>query len=155
MALVARFTADPTAALEGCESYLVSGPVAHNVVLTVVRRRSVDGLPGRYWWVEHDGAVVGFAMWAPLTFHMAAITPVTAPVAQTLVDVMSETVPDLPGVAGDAAAAASFAGSWAERLRVPATPVEAQRMYRLADLCPPNGVPGRYRRAGAAGPDTP
>src|SRR5437762_13069662 len=55
--------------------------------------------------------------------------------------------PDLPGVAGDAATAARFAGRWAELLKVPAKPVEGQRLYALETVKEPRGVPGRARRA--------
>jgi GNAT superfamily N-acetyltransferase len=144
----AHFTADASEALSACEPYLISRPVEHNVVLTVLRRRITDPTPGRYWWIDDEGTVVGFAMQSPLSFH-GAITPMATSATQTLVDVVSETAPDLPGVASDAASAASFAGNWAERLRIPVTPVEAQRVYRLVALHPPEGVPGRFRPAKA------
>src|SRR5712691_1029018 len=76
MPLEAHFTEDQAEALAACEPYLVSRPVEHNVVLTVLRRRIADPMPGRYWWVDDDGSVVGFAMQSPLSFH-AAITPMT------------------------------------------------------------------------------
>src|SRR6266508_4450894 len=148
-----HFTEDASDALSTCEPYLISRPVEHNVVLTVLRRRATDPTEGRYWWIDDEGAVVGFAMQSPLSFH-GAITPMTPSATQSLVDVVSETVPDLPGVASDAASAASFAGNWAERLRIPVTPVEAQRIYRLVALHPPEGVPGRFRPAEDADRDT-
>ncbi len=148
-----HFTEDASDALSTCEPYLISRPVEHNVVLTVLRRRATDPTEGRYWWIDDEGTVVGFAMQSPLSFH-GAITPMTPSATQSLVDVVSETVPDLPGVASDAASAASFAGNWAERLRIPVTPVEAQRIYRLVALHPPEGVPGRFRPAEDADRDT-
>jgi GNAT superfamily N-acetyltransferase len=153
MPLESQFTDDPVEALDACEPYLVTRPVEHNVVLTVLRRRITDPTPGRYWWVDDSGTVVGFAMQSPVTFH-SAITPMTAQTAQALVEVMSNMAPDLPGVAGDAASAASFAGGWAEWRRTPATPVEGQRIYRLAALLPPVRVPGRLRPATNADRDT-
>jgi uncharacterized protein len=142
----AHFTEDAPEALGACEPFLISRPVEHNVVLTVLRRRTADPTQGRYWWIDDHGSVVGFAMQSPLGFH-SAITPMPASAIQTLVDVMSDKAPDLPGVAGDAGSAAAFAGGWAERLRIPVTPVEGQRIYRLAALHPPDRVPGRFRPA--------
>ena len=124
MGLEAHCTEGASEALGACESYLLSRPVEHNVVLTVLRRRIDDPIEGRYWWIDDQGTVVGFAMQSPLSFH-SAITPMSALVAQALVDVMSDKAPDLRGVAGDAASAASFAGSWAERLRIPVAPVRS------------------------------
>ncbi|MDQ4068493.1 MAG: GNAT family N-acetyltransferase, partial [Actinomycetota bacterium] len=66
---------------------------------------------------------------------------------EALVDRLAGQSPDLPGVMADAATAAAFAGQWAERRRTPATPVEGQRLYRLAVLRPPVGVPGHLRQA--------
>lgn len=153
MRFEAHFTEDASEALGACEPYLVSRPVEHNVVLTVLRRRIADPTQGRYWWIGPHGTVVGFAMQSPLRFH-SAITPMTKLATEALVDVMSDKAPDLPGVTGDAASAASFAGSWAERLRIPATPVEAQRIYRLAALHPPDQVPGLFRPADSADRET-
>jgi predicted GNAT family acetyltransferase len=153
MRFEAHITEDASEALGACEPYLLSRPVEHNVVLTVLRRRITDPTRGRYWWIDDHGAVLGFAMQSPLSFH-CAITPMTTLATQALVDVMSDKAPDLPGVAGDAASAASFAGSWAERLRVPVAPVEAQRIYQLAALHAPDQVPGLFRPADDADRDT-
>jgi uncharacterized protein len=153
MPLVVRCTDDPAAARRAGEAFLVSRPIEHNVILTILRRRIADPMPGRYCWVEDQNAVVGLALWSPLSFH-SAITPMAALVVEALVEVMSGQMPELPGVAGEAASAASFAGSWAERRRTPATPVEGMRIYRLDTFRPPDGAPGRWRRATDADRDT-
>jgi GNAT superfamily N-acetyltransferase len=153
MPFEAHFTEDASEALGACESYLISRPVEHNIVLRVLRFRIGDSTPGRYWWIDDRGTVVGFAMQSALSFH-SAITPMTTLAIGAVVDVMSETAPDLPGVASDAASAASFAANWAERLRIPVVPVEAQRIYRLVALHPPDRVPGRFRPANDVDRDT-
>jgi predicted GNAT family acetyltransferase len=153
MPLEPHFSEDASEALAVCGPYLISRPVEHNVVLTVLRRRIAEPTVGRYWWLLDDGTVVGFAMQSPVSFH-GAVTPMTSSATQTLVNVVSEEAPDLPGVAGDASTAASFAGAWAERLRIPVTPVEGQRLYRLIALRPPDGVRGRLRRAADLDRDT-
>jgi hypothetical protein len=119
------FTEDASEALGACGPYLTSRPVEHNVLLTVLRRRIAEPTAGRYWWILDQGAVVGIVMQSPLSFH-GAVTPMTTLAAQTLVRVVSEEAPELPGIAGEAATAASFAGRWAEQLRIPATPVEGR-----------------------------
>lgn len=146
MAFETHFTEDASEALSACEPYLISRPLEHNVVFTVLRHRIADETQGRYWWIDDRCTVVGFAMQSPVSFH-SAITPMTTLATQALVDVMSDSAPDLPGVAGDAATAASFAGSWAERLRIPVAPVEAQRIFRLTTLHPPDEVAGLFRPA--------
>jgi GNAT superfamily N-acetyltransferase len=153
MACESHYTEDASEALSACEPYLIARPVEHNVVLTVLRRRITDPTQGRYWWIDDEGTVVGFAMQSPLSFH-GAITPMTTAATQSLVDVVSETAPDLPGIASEAASAASFAANWAERLRIPATPVEAQRIYQLGALHQPEGIPGHFRPATDADRDT-
>jgi uncharacterized protein len=149
VALKTYFTEDASEALGACGPYLTSRPVEHNVLLTVLRRRIAEPTAGRYWWILDQGAVVGIVMQSPLSFH-GAVTPMTTPAAQTLARVVSEEAPELPGIAGEAATAASFAGSWAEQLRIPATPVEAQRLYRLGTLRAPDGVAGQFRPADEA-----
>ena len=144
MSFVVHSVHDPAAALQACEAFLVARPVEHNLVLTLLGRRIVDPMPGQYCWVEDHQGVAGFAFWSPPSFH-SAITPMPMPVVEALVEVMSEEMPELPGVAGEAASAAWFAGSWAERRRTPAAPVEAMRLYRLGVLRPPDGAPGRFR----------
>ena len=57
--------------------------------------------------------------------------------------------PPPASAAAEAATAAAFAGRWAERCRVPAVPIQGQRIYRLGRLQPPEGVPGRLRQARA------
>jgi hypothetical protein len=153
MPLETHFTDDASEALGACGPYLSSRPVEHNVVLTVLRRRIADPTAGRYWWSLDQDTVVGFVLQSPLSFH-GAVTPMTTMATQALVDVVSDEAPDLPGIAGDAATAASFAGRWAERLRVPVTLVEGQRLYRLVDLRSPDGVPGRLRPAADADRDS-
>src|SRR5689334_3388255 len=87
------------------------------------------------------------AMQSPLTFR-AAVTPVPLDAVGALVDAMAAEVPALPGIAGEAATAASFAGAWTERLGSAANPIEGQRIYRLDDVIAPVGVAGRLRSAG-------
>jgi predicted GNAT family acetyltransferase len=54
---------------------------------------------------------------------------------------------ELSGVAGEASAAAAFAGAWGEHKAVAVEVAEAQRLYVLGSFVPPAAVPGRLRRA--------
>ena len=51
----------------------------------------------------------------------------------------------LPGVSGDAATAARFAGSWTERAKVGATPDSGQRIYEVDAVVDARPTTGRLR----------
>lgn len=52
-----------------------------------------------------------------------------------------------PGVAGEAATAARFAGQWTETTNSAAIPKQGQRIYEAGPIAEPDGVPGDFRRA--------
>jgi predicted GNAT family acetyltransferase len=64
-----------------------------------------------------------------------------------LVDAVAAEAPDLPGVHGEAATVAAFAGTWTERFGGAAEVVEGQRLYAVDEVRPPSGVPGALRVA--------
>jgi predicted GNAT family acetyltransferase len=143
----AQVTDDASHVLHVAAEFLCSRPAEHNLLLTLLTERAAHPAPGRFWWVRHGRDVVAVMFQSPLDFH-AAITPAAPDAVAALTEAAAEVAPDLPGVSGEAATAAVFAGSWAERLRTPAAPVEGQRLYELRTLRHPDGVPGRLRRAG-------
>jgi GNAT superfamily N-acetyltransferase len=143
---------DARQTLARAAAFLRSAPVQHNLVLTLLEERSAHPEPGRYWTVLGADAVVGVAFQSPLSFH-AAITSMPAAAIPALVDHMVEAAPDLPGVFGEADTSSRFAGQWAEVLKVPTSPVEGQRLYRLGSLSLPHGVPGQLRMAGEGDED--
>lgn len=59
----------------------------------------------------------------------------------------------MPGVNGEAATAARFAGHWTERTKSAAQPIVGQRIYEVRDVRPPDGVPGAFRQADASDRD--
>ena len=144
----AYVTDDVAHARDETSSFLLREPVHHNLILTLLEQRTWLPMPGRYGIVHDNGDAVGASFQSPLTFH-AAITPMPNGAVDALVDALASVAPDLPGVAGDAAAAARFAGRWAEVLKVPAEPGEGQRLYELRSLRLPE-VPGSLRPAQAA-----
>lgn len=144
-------TEDPREALAATEPFLATAPVPHNVLLTLLLQRIERPEPGHYWWVtDEDGMVRTTALLSPVAFR-AALAPVQGEVLDALVDVMHETVPALPGVIGEAGAAASFAGRWTERSGSGARPTEGERVYELVPpVVAPGAAAGRARTAVAA-----
>jgi predicted GNAT family acetyltransferase len=139
-------TDDVAKVVEEAGSFLRSDPVQHNLILTLLEQRCAQPESGRYGVVSLEGEVVGVSFQSPLAFH-ASITPMPVAAIEPLVDELADVGPELPGVSGAAAVAARFAGRWAELLKVPAVPVEGQRLYELRVLQPPVGVPGELRAA--------
>jgi GNAT superfamily N-acetyltransferase len=146
MALDVGHSTDPAVAIAAVGDFLATRPVEHNIHLTVLHARIGEDVPGHYWWVERDGTTIAYAFQSPLSFTLGT-TPMDRETTELLVDTITATAPDLPGVIGDATTAAAFAATWAERVHVPAHPEEAQRIYRLGTLVPPSGVPGALRPA--------
>ena len=63
--------------------------------------------------VQQDDTV-GVVVQSPLTFP-ATLTPMEPPVAAAMADAIAESGIALPGINGEAATAAMFAGQWSER----------------------------------------
>jgi hypothetical protein len=153
MAFVVEHTTDAAEMLAVAGDFLRSRPVDHNVFLTILEARVADPIPGRYWWVAEDGTIVGAAFQSPLD-EFAGVTPMPRAATEAMAESMASIAPDLPGVTGDAATTAAFAGAWAGLLHTPATPFNGQRLYRLGALVPPLGIPGTLRPASTADRDT-
>lgn len=130
-------------------AFLDSRPAAHHIIATLLGQRAASGEAGRYWMVRDDrAACVGLVLQSPLTFH-ATVTPMPIEAARTAVEAIVATGIALPGVNGEAATAAAFAGHWAETARVGARPSLAMRLLELGRLHQPEGVPGHDRPARA------
>lgn len=142
------FTDRPEVALGAAHEHLVSEPVVHNLVLSLLQARARHFEPGRYWVATQDGRPRGVVFQSPERFR-AAITPMTEDVVDAVVGAIVETGVLLPGVVGEARTAARFAGQWTERHAAAATPSDGQRIYELIRLVPPADVPGHLRQAGA------
>jgi uncharacterized protein len=126
--------------------FLESRPVEHNLILTLLRQRIESPAPGRYWWITENGVVRGVAMQSPLSSR-AAVTPVPLDAIGALAEAVVAEVPELPGIGGEAATVAAFAGAWTELGGTAARPVEGGRLYRTGEVVAPVGVPGSVRRA--------
>ena len=89
---------------------------------------AADGEPGRCWTATDKDKVVGVVIQSPLTFP-ATLTPMEPHVVTAVVEAIAEMGISLPGVNGDAATAARFAGHWTERCKSAATPFQGNRLY--------------------------
>ncbi|HYZ97491.1 MAG TPA: GNAT family N-acetyltransferase [Acidimicrobiales bacterium] len=143
----AHLTDDVDAFLAATGEFLAARPVEHNLMLSLAHQARDEPRPSRWAWVtDIGGAVAGALIQAPATF-VATVTPMPAEATRALVEPLVEAAPELPGVNGEAATAARFAGAWASERQVPAHPREGQRLYRLGRLTVPDRVPGGLRRA--------
>ncbi len=153
MALSVTCSDDPGAVLATAGEFLASRPVDHNVILTLLHTRAAHPIPGRYWIAAEDDQVIGVLLQSPTDFP-ATLTPMPAPAIGAVVAAVIAAGADLPGVSGDAATAARFAGQWTEHHRSGAVPVDGQRIYEVGEVVPPSGVRGRARLTEAADRDT-
>jgi len=137
---------DPSWVLSTAKEFLASEPVLHNLVLSLLEARVALPEPGRYWVATEQGKITGVVFQSPLTVP-ATITPMQPSVVAAMVDAIAEAGVALPGVNGDAATAASFAGQWTERCKAAATPFMGTRIYELLEDGEAPNVQGKLRRA--------
>jgi len=128
--------------------FLRSRPVLHNLILTIVDRRLTESEAGKYWVAFRGDEAAGVALQSPLTYP-ATVVPMEPEVAAAVVDAIVDSGSSLPGVNGDVATAASFAGRWTELRKSAAIPTQGQRLYELAKLNGIASVDGRLRKADA------
>lgn len=146
MAIEVAFSEDPEWVLTEATVFLASDPVLHNLILTLLHERLAYPEPGRYWLAKEGDTVVGVAFQSPLDFA-ATLTPMRPEVVSAVVNAIVEAGVTLPGVIGEAATAARFAGQWTERQGSAAFPVEGQRIYEFAHLPERKVIGGHLRKA--------
>ena len=144
MAVQVVFCEDPERVLLEAEAFLVSDPVLHNLILTLLHARVAYPEPGRYWLARDGeaGAVVGVVFQSPLDFF-ASITPTSPEAVAALVDAIVGAGVVLPGVNGEAATAARFAG--------PATGRRVRTARSVPPLSPPQACRCGYPTHGSTG----
>lgn len=151
MEMAVEATDDPRRIADGAGAFLASEPVLHNLVSTLLAARVAHPEPGRYWMVRADDEVVGVVFQSPLDFS-ATMTPMPAVAARAAAAAVASGGVRLPGVHGDAATVACFAGHWTEHVRVAAVPAAGMRLYELRHVEAPV-VEGRMRVATRADRD--
>jgi uncharacterized protein len=140
------FSEDPAFVLSRAGEFLASQPVLHNLILSILHARVAHHQPGRYWVAIAGDKTVGVTLQSPLTFA-ATLTPMDQRVVAAMVDAITEAGVSLPGVNGQAATAASFAGHWAERRKSAATPFQGNRLYELLEAGKVAATEGGFRQA--------
>ncbi len=146
MKLKVLFSEDPAFVIAKADKFLSSEPVLHNLILSILHSRVAQSDPGRYWIALHGEEAVGVVVQSPLEYP-ATLTPMGPRAVTVLVDAIAEAGVTLPGVNGDAATAASFAGQWSERCKSAAVPFQGTRLYEFLG---PGEVPpteGNLRQA--------
>lgn len=138
-----RTTDDPAEVLGEAGAFLLSRPVEHNVILSILHSRISHPEAGRYWWLVDHGSVAGVAMHTPFSFSATA-TPMSPELVRALV---AATDPPVPGFIGEAATVAAYAGAWAQRHRVPVVPTDGERLFRLDGAREVGRAPGALRPA--------
>ena len=149
MDIKVRIYEDPHSFSAVAGEFLRSRPVLHNLILTIVDGRLTESEPGHYWVAFRGEDVVGVALQSPLTYP-ATVAPMEPEVAAAVVDAIADAGVRLPGVNGEAATAASFAGRWTERRKSTAVPTQGLRLYELTGANEIAAVNGRLRRANAS-----
>lgn len=152
MEISVRFYDDAASVMASAGEFLRSRPVAHNLILTLLDARLIHSEAARYWVASRAGEVAGVVFQSPLT-RPALLVPMQPDVIEALVEAIASEGIVLPGVNGDAATAASFAGRWTERCKMPALPVMGLRLYELQDLQPIRPVDGFLRQVLASDRD--
>jgi ribosomal protein S18 acetylase RimI-like enzyme len=138
---------DPAFVLERAGEFLSSEPVLHNLILSILHARVAHSDPGRYWIAFHGVKTVGVVVQSPLEYP-ATLTPMESAAVLAMVDAIAGAGVNLPGVNGDAATAARFAGQWSERRKSAATPFQGLRLYELLEMGEAPGLEGHLRQAG-------
>ncbi len=146
MAIEISFSDNASTVLDKAGGFLNSKPVHHNLILTLLHARVAHFETGRYWVATDGNAVVGVVFQSPLSFR-AVVTPMVPEVVLPVVDAISDAGVKLPGVVGDAATAAYFAGQWAERQKSAVAPFMGQRLYEVDKVAEPTTVEGHFRKA--------
>ncbi len=141
------YSEDPAFVIRRADKLLSSEPVLHNLILSILHSRVAQDEPGRYWIALRGEEAVGVVLQSPLEYA-ATLTPMEARAVQAIVDAIAEAGVSLPGVNGDAATAACFAGQWSERCKSAATPFQGTRLYELSELGEVPGTEGHLRQAG-------
>jgi hypothetical protein len=147
MELKVLFSEDPAFVMRRADKFLSSEPVLHNLILSILHSRVAQGDPGRYWIALQGEETVGVVVQSPLAYP-AILTPMGPRTVMALVDAIAEAGVTLPGVNGDAATAASFAGQWSERGKSAAVPFQGMRLYELTELGQATRTAGHLRQAG-------
>ncbi len=141
---------DPAPFLEHAEAWLMGAEAEHNLILGIaegLRRRGSPGGEARPFFavVEVGGRVAGCAFRTPP--HKLGVTRMPDAAATRLAEEVAARFDALPAVFGPRHVAEAFARAWSQRTGARWRLGMDQRIYRLDEVRPPTGVPGRIRAA--------
>jgi predicted GNAT family acetyltransferase len=140
---------DPREATAQVHQFLAAEPSHHNLALSILGQSREQGLEGRYWIVEHDGCVVGFALQSPPGMRV-----ILAQMDVGTARVLAESIePPLPGVMGETAEASAFAATFALAHHVPVVDPDPGRLFQLSRVRAVAPAPGAPRVATSADRD--
>jgi GNAT superfamily N-acetyltransferase len=150
-------TEDVAEYLAAAGDMLRSDPAQNTLLLTIaetLRARGghafgqADPLFG--WWEDGGGVTAALLQTPPFP---VVITPMPEQAATALAGALASRGWDPRGVNGPVGTARGFAAAWQARTGRDARVQRRSRLFRLAGLEPPAGVPGRARTAGPADRD--
>lgn len=150
--ILIRASEDPSLILTTARDFLLSQPVLNNLILSLLEARMAYPEPGRYWLASRNGTVAGVAFQSPLTYPVQ-LTPMEFDAAAAMADAIAGSGVFLPGVSGEAATAACFAGQWTEHRRLDVAAIAGLRIYELGELKEIGSLEGNLRRASSADRD--
>ncbi len=142
---------DPERFLQAARPYLEDDPFTANVIAVyargVVEGRRAGGADDIWMALDDGGEVRGLAMHTP-PFNLF-LSRMPLPAVVSLARSLAAGGRRPPGVSGESQTLRAFTRAWAHHTGCSGRPVVCMRMYRLATLTPPDGVPGRWRPATA------
>jgi GNAT superfamily N-acetyltransferase len=139
---------DPAAFLDAANDMLLADEARHNLILGIAG--TLRDHPGVYrkhalWLVEEHGPVLAALQTPP--YNVILSRPLVDDATGTLARALADEDVALPGVTAALPEVEQFAKEWARLNGIACRQQMRQRIYRLTDLRPVQGVPGRPRRA--------
>lgn len=147
MPLKVEYLESAAAFLAEADAFLASGPIEHNLVATVAAETALHDEPGYFWVLRNGNGIVGVALQSGPDRRLL-ITPMPPSATALLAETVVRSGISIPGVMGEVASAAAFAGSWTEYAKSCAVPLVGQRLYLLDQLNSSPAVSGEPRVAG-------
>jgi len=153
-----EITTDPAAFLAVAEDHLAADPVVTTVMATVTSRHRDEQDAGiapptdrPQWWAvvrDGDGAIAGLAMRTSRTPpHPMFVLPMADDAALALARAIHQRGETIGGLNGALPAAEVMAGELARLQGDTVEVAQHVRLFELAELVPPVGVPGSLRTA--------
>jgi predicted GNAT family acetyltransferase len=141
-----QFTDEVEVFARHAHQLLVADPVENTITLTVLEniRAGNTSSPSLFGWHDDSSVLGAVSLTAPHELVLSVVPPDSI---DSLVAGLRSRSVAVPGVRGEQLIAERFAMSWAKATGVGWQTQVRQRLYELDSLVPPDGVPGRARKA--------